>query len=201
MLFKRLFLLASVFLAGILSSCTEFSLFEPEPIEEETKVVEPVDPLAKPLKPSSWNDSADLTGAPKIVISVKDQEALFYKGNTLVGTAAVSTGKYGRGTPRGTYKVLEKNFVRYSSAFGVIRDKDTHEIIMPDFDTRKDKMPRGGYYEPARMAYCLRFYNGFCFHEGRVPGYPASHGCVRIVPDMAPLFYENARVGMTFIVK
>ncbi len=159
------------------------------------------DPLAKPLAPATWNDSPELKGEPKIVVNTKEQKAYFYKGATLVGTSPVSTGMPGRSTPRGTYKVAEKNFVRYSSAFGVARDKKTHEIVMPDFNTRKDKMPANCYYEPARMAYCLRFYNGYCFHQGYVPGYPASHGCVRIVEDMAPLFYNEAKVGMTLIVK
>lgn len=188
-------LLAVVFLP----SCGEF--LSPPPEEPvEVQVLQPVDPKAKPLAPSFWNDT-NPEGSPKIVVDIKKQQALFYKGNVLIGASPVSTGKEGRGTPRGSYKLEEKHFVRYSSAFGIIRDKDTHEILMDDFDTRRDKRPKNGYYEPARMAYCLRFYKGFCFHEGYVPGYPVSHGCVRIVPEMAPLFYENAKVGMSFIVK
>lgn len=153
------------------------------------------------LEPGTWNDSPEFTGEPKIVVNTKEQKAYFYKGIHLVGTSPVSSGMPGRSTPKGTYRVAEKDFVRYSGTFGIARDKKTHEIVMDDFNTKKDSMPKNCYYEPARMAYCLRFYNGYCFHQGYVTGEPISHGCVRITEEMAPLFYKEAKVGMTFIVK
>ena len=206
---------------GVFSSCSSVGLLTPtrttlfpesdragalgpkvgEVVENPTLTTPSGEPAARPLVPGYWNDSVLLSGSPKIVIDVAKQRAFFYKGSTVVGEAPVSTGKYGRGTPKGTYSVAEKTFVRYSSAYGVVRNNKTHEIVMPDFSTKKDVLPAGCYYEPARMAYCLRFFNGYAFHQGYVPGVPASHGCVRIVEDMAPYFYKAAHVGMPFIVK
>lgn len=153
------------------------------------------------LEPGTWMDPEIFPGEPKIVVDTAKQQAYFYKGTRIVGTSPISSGKPGRSTPKGSYRIAEKDFVRYSGTFGVARNKKTHEIVMPDFNTKVDSMPKDCYYEPARMAYCLRFFNGYCFHEGYVTGKPVSHGCVRITAEMAPLFYKEAKVGMPFIVK
>ena len=197
---KLFFRLSCLLVLGLsLSSCGWIDELNDTEKAETPPVTNAPPPIL--LEPGTWTDSPELTGEPKIVVNTKEQKAYFYKGANLIGTSPVSSGMPGRSTPKGTYKVQEKDFVRYSGAFGVARDKETHEIVMDDFNTKKDTMPKNCYYEPARMAYCLRFYNGYCFHQGYVTGEPISHGCVRITEEMAPRFYKEAKVGMTFIVK
>lgn len=177
---------------GILSSCS--------PTEEPDWF--PFDKHPEPiLEAGFWHDPSHLPGEPKIVIKKAEQRAYFYKGDALVGMTPVSTGRPGRGTPTGHYTVAEKVFVRYSGTFGSVKDNKTHETVIPEFNTKKDKLPAGTYYEPARMAYCLRFFNGYCMHQGYVTGEPISNGCIRVPQDMAFLFYQHAKTGMTFIVQ
>lgn len=201
--FKSILTLSICFLSFFSLSCSQLEVIKEELSSKKiiTTTVPEGEPAPIPLALGTWNDSPTLTGPKKIVVNIAQQRASFYKGDTLVGTTPVSTGIPGRGTPRGTYKVAEKDFVRYSGTFGVARDNKTHEIVINDFNTKKDSMPANCYYEPARMAYCLRFFNGYCWHEGYVPGVPASHGCVRVHSSMAKKFFEAATVGTTFIVK
>lgn len=188
----RLCLLVSLLLT--VPSCEHILGTKPPVLPVAVKI----EPL---LEPGTWMDPEIFPGEPKIVVDTAKQRAYFYKGTSIVGTSPISSGMPGRSTPKGSYRVAEKDFVRYSGTFGVARNKKTHEIVMPDFNTKVDSMPKDCYYEPARMAYCLRFYNGYCFHQGEVTGKPISHGCVRITAEMAPLFYKEAKVGMPFIVK
>ncbi|MFC5049396.1 L,D-transpeptidase family protein [Rubritalea spongiae] len=150
--------------------------------------------------PRGYWDDEGVTGSPKIRINLHDQRAYFYKGGTLVGVAPISTGSDGHGTPRGSFKVTQKSIDHASNLYGVIKDKATGQTIVSDADTRKHKAGPGEVFVHAPMPYFMRFNGAIGMHAGFLPGYPASHGCVRLPEEMAKLFFHNASNGTPVIV-
>lgn len=156
---------------------------------------------ANPNEAASFWDGDGVSGSPSIKINLNDQKAYFYKGSTLVGLSPVSTGIEGRRTPRGRFKVTEKDIDHKSSLYGVIRNVATGQIVNDDADTRKHRAGPGEVFEHAPMANFLRFNGGIGMHTGFLPGYAASHGCVRMPDKMAKIFFENATLGTPVIVE
>lgn len=149
----------------------------------------------------SYWDGDDVTGAPMIKINRGQQKAFFYKGGKLVGVSRISTGKEGHNTPPGNYKVTQKNKDHHSSAYGVFKDKATGQMVNDNVDIRVDKIPPGCVYYPAPMKNFLRFNGGIGMHTGYLPGYAASHGCIRMPDAIAEKFFNNAEVGTPVIVE
>lgn len=149
----------------------------------------------------SYWDGDHVSGSPSVRISLRQQKAFFYKGQTLVGVSRISTGKEGNSTRPGAFKVVQRSPSHRSSLYGVFKEHGTGRIVNDDVDTRKDKPPPGTYYEGAEMRHFLRFDGGIGMHEGYLPGYAASHGCVRMPAAMARKFYENAPLGTPVIVE
>ena len=147
-----------------------------------------------------WDGDA-VEDPPSIRINRDEQKAYFYKGSQVVGMSPISTGTSTRATSAGTFKVTEKDIDHESSLYGVIRDLATGEIVNDDADTRKHRAGPGQVFEPAPMPYFMRFNGGVGMHVGHLPGYAASHGCVRMPKEMAVRFYEAASVGTPVIVE
>ena len=143
----------------------------------------------------SYWDGDGASGPSRIRISLGQQKAYFYKGDQLVGVSIISTGREGYGTPAGNFRILSKNQDHISSIYGDYVNAATGEVMVKDIDRRKDKMPRGAKYDGARMPYFMRFTGGVGMHEGFLPGYPASHGCIRMPGFMAAAFFRNVDVG------
>lgn len=146
-----------------------------------------------------WNGDG-VPGAPKIVVSISEQRAYFYKGKNLVGESTVSTGKPGFGTPPGSYTVLWKHADHVSSVFGDYVD-DFGNVTKSNIDVRKDSKPPGSHYDGARMPFAMFFRSGYAMHQGYVPPFAASHGCIRLPQGMAETFFNAAQVGTPVIVK
>jgi len=149
----------------------------------------------------SYWDGGSVAGAPRIRINRGDQKAYFYKGDQLVGVSMISTGREGYDSPSGRFAIVQKDRDHISSIYGDYVDAATGEVVMKDIDRRKDKMPRGAKYDGARMPYFMRFVGGVGMHEGFLPGYPASHGCIRMPGFMAAAFFNNVNVGTPVIVE
>ena len=142
----------------------------------------------------SYWDGDHVSGSPSIRISLSEQCAYFYKGGELVGIAAISSGREGFSTTPGSFKILQKNKDHVSSIFGNYVDRDGN-ILRKDIDRRKDPMPPGGIYDGAKMPFFMRFVGGTGMHEGFLPGYAASHGCIRMPGYMAEIFFNNVSIG------
>jgi hypothetical protein len=183
----RTFLKTALMLAPllILAGCAE--------VQTPTAVV------PTPTPTGYWNGDG-VPGPPKIVVSISDQHAYFYKGKHLVGETTVSTGKPGFGTPPGQYTVLSKDATHVSTVFGDYVD-DLGNVTKSNIDVRKDSKPSGSHYDGARMPYAMFFRGGYAMHQGYVPPYAASHGCIRVPKEMAETFFENAPVGTPVVVK
>ena len=106
------------------------------------------------------------------IVSIKSQQVTFYDADGWILRAPVSTGTTGRETPAGVFAVIEKN-------------KDHHSSL----------------YDDAWMPNMLRItWNGIALHGGPLPGYAASHGCVRMPFDFAAKVFDKAPMGMRVII-
>ena len=143
---------------------------------------------------SYWDDDGS-QGSPRIVVDLNMQVARFYRGNRVIGVAAIATGKEGRNTPPGNYKIMEKDPTHKSSSYGWIED-GAHKVVNDDA-TPRTPVPAGCRYVPAPMPWFMRLRgDGVGMHEGYLPGYPASHGCIRMDRGVVKKFYDHAYVGM-----
>ncbi|WP_035603520.1 L,D-transpeptidase family protein [Haloferula sp. BvORR071] len=149
----------------------------------------------------SYWDGDQLTGPAMIKINLTQQKAFFYKGGVLAGVSKISTGKEGRITPSGNYKVQLKDIDHRSSSYGMFKEKGTNRVVDDDAEAQNEPVPPGCYYEGAPMFNFLQFAPGVGMHTGYLPGYAASHGCVRMPDGMAKKFFQNAEVGTPVIVE
>ena len=153
-----------------------------------------------PPKPQSFWRPDTATGPRKIVIDLTHQQARYYKGDTVVGLSPISSGSSAHPTPRGSFTVTEKDVDHRSSCYGAYVDPQTNRIVVEDVDNREDPRPQGTVYKGAKMHYFMRFNGGIGMHEGYLPGYPASHGCIRMPTRMARLFFDETPHGTRVVV-
>ena len=118
-----------------------------------------------------WRDTGD--GEVSIIVSIPMQMAFVYRDGRLIGASTVSTGRPGKDTPTGSFRVLEKAVFH-----------------------------RSNIYSNAPMPYMQRLtWTGIAMHAGYLPGYPASHGCVRMPTAFArQLFAITAKGAVVEIV-
>jgi len=130
-----------------------------------------------------------------IVVSIPKQRAYFMIGEEIVADAPVSSGKRGHETPRGHFTVMEKDPNHHSSLYGDFVD-GSGRVVRAGVSAHIDSAPSGTHFAGAAMKWFLRLTSeGVGMHIGILPGYPASHGCIRESVDGAKLFYDHARVG------
>lgn len=148
---------------------------------------------------AGWWEDEGVSGKPHIIVHTGEQKAYFYKGKTLVGETTVSTGKPGFGTPPGHYTVVSKDAEHVSTEFGDYVDENGN-VVRSNIDSRKDSRPKGSHFDGARMPYAMFFRGGYAMHQGYVPPFAASHGCIRLPGEMAVRFFENSPVGTSVTV-
>ncbi|MEP6669360.1 MAG: L,D-transpeptidase [Chthoniobacter sp.] len=128
-----------------------------------------------------------------IDIDLAAQKAFLLQDGKIVYESPISTGRPGHRTPTGEFAVLEKDENHLSSLYGKIVDGDGKTVVRDaDSDMR---VPKGAKFVQAPMKHFLRFDGATGMHSGYLPGYPASHGCVRMPDVKAELFYSIAEVG------
>jgi lipoprotein-anchoring transpeptidase ErfK/SrfK len=149
------------------------------------------------------NTVYDIRGLPPgkvaIVIDLRDQYAYLLSGQERVLSAPISSGREGHNTAAGKYRVIEKDIDHRSSVYGAYEENGV--IVKPDVNVQKDPKPPGSYFVGAPMPYFLRIYDGVGMHEGYLPGYPASHGCIRMPGSKARRFFAAVKVGTPVIVR
>ena len=176
----------------VLAGCEEMETAQQTATRAVQAVVAP--------QPSGWWNDEGASGPARIVVHLSEQKAYFYKGKHVIGETTVSTGKPGFSTPPGHYHIVSKDRDHVSSEFGDYID-DQGKIVKGNIDVRKDRRPPGTHFDGARMPYCMHFNGGYAMHQGYVPPYAASHGCIRIPKGMAEHFFDAAPEGTTIIVK
>jgi lipoprotein-anchoring transpeptidase ErfK/SrfK len=140
-------------------------------------------PAAQPRKPKARRPAAKTAGAPKetntkpqgpliIAVSIEQQKVRVYDANGLFAESPVSTGMKGHSTPMGVFSVIQKN-----------------------------KMHRSNIYSGAPMPYMQRItWSGIALHAGVLPGYPASHGCIRMPMPFAVKMWNWTRMGARVVI-
>lgn len=156
---------------------------------------------APTYKPTGYWDGDGVEGKAKIRIVRAEQKAYFYKDEVLVGMTPISTGNDKHPTPAGSFQVTEKDIDYESKTYGIIKNKITDEVVNNNADFRIHKPGPNEIAVRAPMPFFMRFNHGIGMHTGFLPGYAASHGCVRMPEQMASKFFENAELGTPVIVE
>jgi hypothetical protein len=127
---------------------------------------------ARPAQPTEATAPREAGEPIMAIVSIKTQQVTFYDAEGWILRAPVSTGITGRETPAGVFAVIEK-------------DKDHHSTL----------------YDDAWMPNMQRItWNGLALHGGPLPGYAASHGCVRMPYDFAEKLFDKTQIGMRVII-
>src|SRR5712675_2372897 len=133
-----------------------------------------VQPFTPEFKPGDyiWHPEISPAGPVVVIVSVPEQKMYVYRNGVRIGRSTVSTGKKGHTTPTGMFTILQK--------------KVSHESSI---------------YKGAQMPHMQRLtWTGIAMHAGHLPGYPASHGCVRLPVDFAEKLYSVTRNGTSVII-
>jgi L,D-transpeptidase catalytic domain len=143
---------------------------------------------------SHW-DGGPGNGPARIRIVLSEQTAYFFRGSQLVGKSWLSTGDEAHRTPTGNFRIMQKDKHHRSSRYGVFVDAEGN-VVDGDVDYKNDPVPKGCRYEGADMKNFMRLTaQGVGMHAGFLPGYPASHGCIRMPEHMSEHFFNNVEVG------
>jgi hypothetical protein len=120
----------------------------------------------------TWNPEYSASGPLVIIIALREQTLSAYRNGIRIARSSLSSGRKGRSTPPGVFTILEKEVTHYSNK-----------------------------YHHAPMPYMQRLtWQGIALHGGDLPGYPASHGCIRLPREFARLLYSITTRGTTVIV-
>ena len=130
-----------------------------------------------------------------ILISLSKQRAYLMLGGEIAIDTPISSGKRSRMTPKGHFSVLEKDKDHRSNVYGAFVDR-AGRVVRAGVSSRIDAAPSGTHFVGAPMLFFMRLTEeGVGIHIGILPGYAASHGCVRMPAEIAPLFYEKVKIG------
>jgi lipoprotein-anchoring transpeptidase ErfK/SrfK len=133
-------------------------------------------------------------------VSLSKQRAYLMMGDETVIDTPISSGKRARPTPKGNFHVLEKDMDHRSSVYGDFVDS-SGRVVRAGISAKIDSAPSGTHYVGAPMKWFMRLTDeGVGMHVGILPGYAASHGCIRMPSQAAELFYSHVKVGTPVVV-
>ena len=119
-----------------------------------------------------WASNPSSFGPLLLTIDLTAQRLMVYRNGGLMAASAISTGSLGRETPTGVFTILEKKVMHRSTT-----------------------------YDNAPMPYMQRLTSkGIAIHAGDLPGYPASHGCIRLPNEFAKLLYAATELGTQVMI-
>ncbi len=120
----------------------------------------------------TWNPGRSPNGAVAIIVSLPDQRVHVYRGGVRIAVSTCSTGKKGHRTPTGVFTILQKDKHHHSSTY--------NNASMPNMN---------------RLTW-----KGIALHAGKLPGYPASHGCIRLPVKFSELLFTVTHLGTPVIL-
>lgn len=150
------------------------AMLAPAIASAQTPPVVVADGRIEALKPGEylWAPGIAPEGPVTIIVSLKTQKAYAYRNGVAIGVSTVSTGAKGFATPTGVFTVLQKDADHVSNL-----------------------------YKDATMPFMQRLtWGGIAMHAGELPGYPASHGCIRMPMAFAKLLFGITRMGITVVI-
>lgn len=133
-------------------------------------------------------------------VSLSKQRAYLMAGDEIVIDSPISSGKASRMTPGGSYHVLEKDKDHRSNIYGDFVDS-SGRVVRKGVSSKIDSAPSGTHFVGSPMTWFMRLRDdGIGMHVGFLPGYPASHGCIRMPSAAAEMFYRKVKVGTPVVV-
>jgi len=120
----------------------------------------------------SWHPEHSPSGPVAVIVSIPDQLVHVYRGGIRIAVSTCSTGKKGHSTPAGVFTILQKDKNHHSSTY--------NNAPMPNMN---------------RLTW-----QGIALHAGNLPGYPASHGCVRLPVKFSQLLFTVTHLGTPVIL-
>jgi lipoprotein-anchoring transpeptidase ErfK/SrfK len=194
-------LLCALLLTALASSISaQFRLFgprspKPTPQPKQMRKASAYISRQEPLKVNQSVLNRATPDNVQVRVSLPKQRAYLMVGEEVAADSPISSGKVGHGTPRGNFSVLEKDPDHRSSLYGDFVDS-SGRVVRAGISAKIDSAPSGTHYVGAPMRWFMRLTGeGVGMHIGILPGYPASHGCIRMPPDGAKLFYDTVRIG------
>lgn len=130
--------------------------------------------MPRDLAPGEFDWAPELApqGAMVVVFSLPEQRAHVYRNGVRIGVSTISSGKPGNDTPTGVFPILQKKRLHHSNL-----------------------------YNNAPMPYMQRLTrDGIALHAGKIPGTPASHGCVRLPLEFSKLLFDETEHGMLVVI-
>jgi lipoprotein-anchoring transpeptidase ErfK/SrfK len=189
-------LAAATFAAGSVFAQSARGGAPPAPMKKASEFI-------KKQAPADINKSLADVITPEnssVIVSLGKQRAYLMVGDQVYIDTPISSGKRAGMTPTGTFKVTEKDPNHRSSLYGDFVDK-RGRVVRAGISVRVDSAPSGTRYVGAPMKWFCRFNGAIGMHVGKLPGYPASHGCVRLPEEIAPLIYQKVKVGTVVEVR
>ena len=130
--------------------------------------------VASKLKPGQyvWEPQRSPSGPVLVIVNLQTQRLLLFRDGVAIAASSVSSGKAGHETPTGVFSVLQKNAKHFSKTYNNAPMPNMHRLT----------------------------WSGVALHAGNLPGYPASHGCVRLPLKFSELLFGATSLGMTVII-
>src|SRR5947207_15140662 len=130
-----------------------------------------------------------------VIVSLTKQRAYLMIGDEIAIDSPICSGKRGHTSPNGDFSVLEKDQHHHSSIYGNYKDSGGR-TVRGGISSQIDSAPSGTHFVGASMKWFMRLTGeGVGMHVGILPGYPASHGCIRMPEPAAAAFYAHVKVG------
>ncbi|MBK1722356.1 L,D-transpeptidase [Thiocystis violacea] len=149
---------------------------ETQPTQTDEQTAETADGASSSPESDAATESADAAKTRKLTISLNQQAFTYAEDDQVVRVGPISSGAQGYPTPTGQFAVLSKDKDKVSSRY-------TNQLGMQ-----------------AWMPYSLQFHGNYFLHEGWLPGYPDSHGCIRLGEKDARFLFETMKIGDPVIV-
>ena len=130
--------------------------------------------VGQQLKPGEyvWAPELSVAGTALAIVNLETQRLVLFRGGVPIGASTVSTGSVGHETPTGVFTILQKRKEHYSSTY--------NNAPMPNMQRLTQR--------------------GIALHAGKLPGYPASHGCIRLPHKFSALLFGETTLGMTVVI-
>ncbi len=139
-------------------------------------------------------------GSTWIHVDLERQQAFLHKGGAIVMSTAISSGKRSRPTRAGEFWISQKIRNHYSY-YGKFVSRKTGQVIADDINSKYNTWwPKGAYFKADAIPYFMRFNGPIGIHAGECPGYPASHGCIRMPDLQAAAFFSQSYHGTKVVV-
>ena len=130
---------------------------------------------------------------PRVIINLSEQRAYLLEQGEVILVSPIASGKPGWLTPIGNFRIFNKDLDHRSRNFGSVFD--AYGRMVNSNATPTSHVPPGGHYRSAPMPYFMEFSPAIGMHAGYLPGYPASHGCVRMPRDLAAELFDRVHIG------